>query len=302
MSTTCAEIAGRFFGDPNHKLSRRRETRWGSKGSFSVNLDLDRWHDFESGEHGDAIDLVRRELQCGYREALEWLGTDSPMPDRQSSPRRAAPKTSADNQPMAMAIWNESKPSRDTLAHRYLSGRGLRLDDDRIANDVVRFHPACPFGSERRPAMIALLQRIADFEPVAIQRIALDDEGNRALDRDGQKLPKLTLGPAAAAAIMLTHPYSADAYFGICEGPETGLALVNAGERNVWAMTGCGAIETFPVVPRMGLVIFADNDEPGMRAAHIAAQRYTDAGLDAAIHVPPRTGADFADMFAEQAA
>jgi hypothetical protein len=47
-------------------------------GSFFVFQDRGRWHCFGCGEHGDAIDFIRRLRGCSFREALEVLGLESP--------------------------------------------------------------------------------------------------------------------------------------------------------------------------------------------------------------------------------
>src|SRR5262245_33228593 len=73
-SERCAEIAIEMLGEPNWKLSHRgRELRWGTRGSLLVNLRTGKWHDWETGEHGDMADLVIRELGGNQRTAFQWL-------------------------------------------------------------------------------------------------------------------------------------------------------------------------------------------------------------------------------------
>jgi putative DNA primase/helicase len=302
---TCAEVAHHFLGAPNKRLSTRKDIRWGNKGSLSVDVERDRWSDYQvSTESHDAIELVRRQLRCGYRQALEWLGGELRSAPQTSRRRKVVPQDAAKPNG-AGDIWRASVPLPGTLGESYLTGRKLLIDDARIASGkVLRFHPNCPYGASggRRPCVVALFQTVcADenmpaFQQCGIQRIPLDDRGNRAVDEDGEKLKKLSMGRTHGAAIMLTHPYSTDAYYGICEGPETGLALLNAGERNIWALGGTSGIQAFEPVPCFGLVIFADADEPGLRAARKTAQRWADAGLEAEIHIPSAFGADFADI------
>jgi hypothetical protein len=80
----------------------------------------------------------------------------------------------------------------------------------------------------------------------------------------------------------------------ICEGTETGLALLMAGLAPVWCCGGAGNLTSFPVLAGIEcLTVAADADEPGDRAAAGVAQRWRDAGRKVVIIAPP-TG-DWAD-------
>jgi len=85
----------------------------------------------------------------------------------------------------AVAIWNEAKDPRGTLAQTYLNvHRKLALDND-LAGGVLRFHPACPWRNEntgntdRVPALIAAFRSIDDGTITAIHRIALNGDGSK---------------------------------------------------------------------------------------------------------------------------
>ena len=79
MPTEFAQIIGplaqSFFGEPNRVYSSEFELRYGSKGSFSVDLRKGTWFDHEANEGGGALDLVTRETQLTGPERLEWLKT-----------------------------------------------------------------------------------------------------------------------------------------------------------------------------------------------------------------------------------
>ena len=49
---------------------------------------------------------------------------------------------------------------RGTVVETYLGARGLVLPSDVLAADVTRFHPACPFGRLRHPAMVCLMRDV----------------------------------------------------------------------------------------------------------------------------------------------
>ncbi len=259
-----------------------------------------------NGNFNDALivkDILRRDgFLPSWRQRRGLVGapnSDSGSKLNQNAARLLKPLTSSDR---AAHIWDASVPLIGTIGETYLIGRGLNLYEPRIASgEVLRFHPACPYGDAMRPCLVALFQNIRSFKPQAIQRIPLDIGGNRARNRHGEKLPKLSLGATQRAAIMLSHPYGSDSYFGICEGPETGLALLNAGERNIWALGGTSGIRAFEPVPHFGLVVFADSDRSGLDAARSVARRWSDAGCNAEIQFPALPDADFADILAEQA-
>ena len=198
---------------------------------------------------------------------------------------------------------------RGTIAEIYLRGRGLVLPAS-CALSVVRYHPRCPKGGDFAPALVVLMRNVETFEPQAIQRIFLEQVEGKWV-----KAEAMMLGPAGGAAMMLTSRHDTfwdDLSFcpdlSICEGCETGLALLAQGERCVWALGSAGAIKRFPVVFGVGQVsIFADNDEQnqdtGFVAAIECARRWqaTPAGIykgkaRARVIIPTQPGADFADF------
>jgi hypothetical protein len=53
----------------------RGQAFWRKGDGFSVSLDSQRglWHDFVSGDGGDAVSLVETVRGCAFRDAVEWL-------------------------------------------------------------------------------------------------------------------------------------------------------------------------------------------------------------------------------------
>ena len=80
-------------------------------------------------------------------------------------------------------LWREAVDPRGTLAEKYLSGRGLELDDD-LCERVLRFHGRCPFGKDDADKAIYVPALIVAFRPIrnddeskppqAIHRIGLE--------------------------------------------------------------------------------------------------------------------------------
>jgi hypothetical protein len=80
----------------------------------------------------------------------------------------------------------------------------------------------------------------------------------------------------------------------VCEGVETGIALLMAELAPVWALGSAGNLARFPVLGGLEcLTIAADADEPGQTAAEATAIRWRNAGREAVIVAPP--SGDWAD-------
>jgi putative DNA primase/helicase len=136
-------------------------------------------------------------------------------PQRERNP---VEETLANNREPALRLWRQAFEPRGTLVEAYLRNRGLELPDE-AANGAIRFHPACPFGSERFPAMVCLVRSIVSNEPQAIHRTALAPD-RAAIKRDGKTF-RLSLGPIAGGAIKLD--LDEDVTQGLCVGPSKGM-------------------------------------------------------------------------------
>lgn len=296
------DVAEALLGEPTSRT--HAELRWGRRGSLALRLSGDRrglWHDHERGEGGDLLALIRRERRCGFPEAVRFARglIGEPPPQRPAPPPRPQPEPrEADTERLALAIWREAVPAAGTVAERYLAARGLRLpeppDDAPWARaayaDVLRFHPACPRGPERLPAMLALMTCPHRNVPVGVHRTFLRADGT---DRLRDERGKAMLG--RAGVIRLTPDDEVTLGVGLTEGIETGLAVIQRlGWRPIWVATSAGAIGTFPVLAGIQAVtIFADCDAAGQRAAETCARRWAEAGREAVIATPPK--GDWAD-------
>lgn len=67
------DVAVSLMGEPNSSLSDKRELRFGTRGSLSVDLTKGTWYDNEAGEGGGTIDLVMRHLSLAKPDAVKWL-------------------------------------------------------------------------------------------------------------------------------------------------------------------------------------------------------------------------------------
>ena len=224
-------------------------------------------------------------------EALPPDRSDKPF-DMAILPRRAGCAT-ADRSAveLALQIFADAVDPRRGPVQVYLQGRGLgRLPDDVID---VRYHPRCPRGTDRLPAMIALMRDAVSNEPTGVHRTFLRSDGSGKADVSPAKM---MLGRAAGSVVKLTPDEDVLAGLGLSEGLEDGIAILNMGWRPVWACMSAVGMSHFPVLRGIeALSLFRDADRAGLSAADSCAVRWRRAGLSAVV-VDPRNGKDFAAM------
>jgi putative DNA primase/helicase len=211
------------------------------------------------------------------------------------------PLLPADHRELALDIFSRGDEVNGTAAEAYLRSRNIPVP--KRSFNFMRFVRWCPKGRGRVPALVALMRTVADDAPAAIQRVFLDGAENSSIPRENlgsphssrppQKTGAMMLGPSANAVMKLGMEREPFARVYVCEGLETGLALVGAGYGPVWALGSAGAMERFPAINVGRLIICADNDRPGMEAATAARHRY---GANAVVWKPKREGLDFADI------
>jgi putative DNA primase/helicase len=210
---------------------------------------------------------------------------------RSSGHHRAKPTADRSAVELALQIFADAVDPRRGPVQVYLQGRGLgRLPDDVID---VRYHARCPRGTDRLPAMIALMRDAVSNEPTGVHRTFLRSDGSGKADVSPAKM---MLGRAAGSVVKLTPDEDVLAGLGLSEGLEDGIAILNMGWRPVWACMSAVGMSHFPVLLGIeALSLFRDADRAGLSAADSCAVRWRRAGLSAVV-VDPRNGKDFAAM------
>jgi phage/plasmid primase-like uncharacterized protein len=193
-----------------------------------------------------------------------------------------------------LRLWAEARPIAGTPAEHYLWSRGL----DGVASEALRFHPRCPHPSGARlPALLALVRDALTGAPQAIHRTYLD--GARKARVEPQKA---TLGPVAGGAVMLDAP-RAGAPLVIGEGIESSLSAAALIGGAAWSAVSAGNLARLPLPPDVrSIVVAADADAPGERAAWTAARRWRAEGRAVKVALPDASGADFNDIMRARAA
>lgn len=304
----CEEIAVALLGKP-HDI-RPQEMRWGRHGAMVLRRTGERrglWYDFSNARGGDIIALVAEIERCGVGGAIKWLRRHLSLPASER-PQRMTVRASLHEEALpdeaeritaARALWQNALPGRGTAAERYFDRRRLLIPDD--VWPLVRFLPGCRFRGETAPhcAVILPFTNVATGEVTAVHKIAVWPNGHPVRRTDRSKL-KISAGLVKGAAIMIRPLSVAASDLCLCEGFETGLAIIAGGwRRSLFAMGGASFLAKLePISQACRLVVCADNDEngTGLRAAVECGQRWAAAGTFVEVTWPDEVSSDFADL------
>jgi len=107
---------------------------------------------------------------------------------------------------------------------------------------------------------------------------------------------KASLGPIRGSAIRLGDWRGGDSLV-IAEGIENALSVAQSTGLPAWAVGGRWNLPALdlPACIR-NIIIASDPDEPGMKAADIAAARWSAEGRTVRVAVPPEAGVDFNEI------
>ena len=310
-------VARALLGDPNPKLSTAAELRYGEHGRLSVRLAGERagqWFDFRDGRGGGVLDLVIHEHQASDRTgAVRWLeaeGFTDPARARESASAACPGMTTcggageggatayrqssqSSRRASARRLWDSTRPIAGTVAAAYLESRGV----GHVARaPALRFHQSIPHphAPGRFPALVAGVQD-TDGRFVGIQRTYL--AGPRKADMDPARA---SLGSLTGGAVRILEP-AGDALL-LGEGIEStaAAALVLDWHGGAWATLGTSGLRAVVIPDSVRrVVIAADRDVGGLRAAAALAERLESEGRPVTIEVPPC--GDFADWQGEAA-
>jgi len=193
-------------------------------------------------------------------------------------------------------VWR-SLGSVSGTAAKYLEARGCPIppvDGDLRCTESLR-HPSGYTG----PALVALVTDAITREPLTLHRTWIRPDGSKA----GIDSPRLLLGKhrKQGGVIRLWSDSSVTTGLAVCEGIETALTIATV-FRPVWSCIDAGNMAAFPVLDGIeSLLICADNDVAGIRAAEQCAERWYRAGREVRIAKSPVPGEDVND-YARRAA
>jgi putative DNA primase/helicase len=211
----------------------------------------------------------------------------TPTARNAGSPRDRGDRHGKRRRDWALAIWEGSKPADGTLVEVYLASRGLTL----APPARLRFHPGLkhPLGGIW-PAMVALVTDGVDDVPIGIHRTFLASNGSGKAPVEPQKM---MLGPCRGGAVCLG---AVEDVLLVGEGIETCLSAMQATGRPAWAALSTSGLKNLHLPDTIiDVIIAADGDETGERAAQECVRRWRRPGRRVRIARPP-TGADFNDV------
>jgi hypothetical protein len=250
------------------------------------------WHDFDGNQGGGPLSTIEEGTGRTGRDLLSYaadlVGWSSGAPARQEPSARA--RKDRDTTREIAFILSGTRPLAGTHAADYLAARGFECP----ASPDLLFHDDLAHWQAKRgfPGMIAIV-RDAAGEMVAIHRTYLDPAKPAKADVSPARK---TLGAVGGGAVRLAAPR--DGLIGLAEGIETALAVTTACPHlPVWATLSTTGMEGIVLPPDiMRVVLLADHDDAGRRAAEAVAAKLAMEGRRVFIALPPRAGDDFNDM------
>jgi Toprim domain/CHC2 zinc finger len=273
----------------------------GGTDRFSVNTRRQIWNCRGCAKGGNVIGLAQHAGGATFAQAVAALNGDA-LADIRSLPPRTCkldPDEDGDlNSRLALRIWDAARSIRGTLAERYLVHiRNIDIDQFIELDDVLRFAPDCRFDGDRLPCLVALVGDIVTDAPKAIQRTALNG--------DGGKIGRRSLGPTKSGVIKLWEDAEVTYGLAIGEGMETvAAAATRINHRGTllqpaWALIDSANLSGFPVLAGIeALTILVDHDANGVgqAAAASCAKRWSAAGRNVIRLTPDALGTDFNDL------
>jgi putative DNA primase/helicase len=244
---------------------------------------------------------VKAELRhLGLLPEWQSVSGDRFDPDRQArlatkrrKREKQAEKEKAEKIQWARKVWKESTQPPETPVQAYLGCRGIISP----IPPTIRFHAGlrdsntCLFFG----TMVAAVAKWPSADVSGIHRTFLLPGGD---DKAQISTPKKMAGHCAGGAVRLA-PVGHQLI--VTEGIETGLSVQQATGIPTWAALSTSGIKSL-VLPDLPLathiIIGADNDTSGqgLKAAEIAAERWSLEGRRVRIALPPTSGTDFNDV------
>lgn len=267
----------------------------GGSDSLSVDTASGRWLCFACGaKGGDMLDLHRQAHRLSLRDAARELGCwdEAGTPHPRVERPKPIPGPAPERQPvpdMVRDLWRQQQPLAGSIGADYLRARGCASPpvDGHLALHPALRHPTGYIG----PALLARITDAVTREPMGLHRTWITATGKADV-----RPAKMTLGPKQGGVIRLWPDDMVTGGLAVAEGIETSLSIART-FTPVWCLIDAGNLAAFPVLAGIEcLVIGADHDPAGIKAAHACADRWARAGRDVRVILPDVAGADWNDM------
>lgn len=279
-----------IVGDVNNNTGRSLYVRL--KGPTYGKGARGRWTDSATSEHGDLLDLIRaREGFASFRDTLDEARRFLRAPRKTANESRDRNSSECDTIALARKIWTASQSITGTKAEAYLRSRKITAD---LSDAPLRYHPALIYReslnapSRKLPALVAAVTDNSG-EITGIHRTFLDPSGDA---KANVASPRRSLGAILGNGVRFGV---IDEFAIIGEGIETVLSLKSVMPHlPMVAALSAAHLAAWKIPAGLGrLIIAADNDGAGRRAARKLVERAKAAGVEAGTIVSQ--GKDFND-------
>lgn len=219
--------------------------------------------------------------RCGYTAADKFERPGALPPSRGYRPWHE----------LAAYLWSQSLPIVGTSAETYLQHRGCRVPPQ---DSDIRYLPA---RGKHAHAMLARVTDAMTSEPISLHFTRLTSDGRGKAGTDFDKL--LLSGHRKAGGVVRLWPDEAITHgLAVAEGIESALCAAHA-HTPVWSCIDAGNLSALPALAGIeSLLIAADHDAAGIKAANECARRWHVAGREVRIALAKTAGQDPADVVA----
>ncbi|CAN5419829.1 hypothetical protein BH10PSE19_BH10PSE19_00020 [soil metagenome] len=319
-------VLERMLGEPKERSGS--QLRYGSnKGSLVVTITGEKcglWHDFQTGEGGNLLQLIARESGFNVKvksdfpkiiehaiklvgvsedavKSYDFTGSKKPIIKASATPTLSGKQQKSVQH--ARRLARQSQSLAGTLAERYLrEHRGIHLDK---WPSSFRFHPAIRSGINDtvKPALL-IVAKDEQNKVQAVQAIFLDEKtGNKA----NVNVKKQTWGLPSSGAMADIPSVQKGGPVYLAEGPETALSIRAAiPQANVKVTLGKSNFKHLdPKTAGAHVVLCLDNDgdkPKGEKLIIEAADKLLEHGKHIWIAKPNEIGKDYNDLLKEQGA
>lgn len=235
--------------------------------------------------------------RCGYTEARndrQFL-TDRDRSAVSMFHERREPALQKGLSDYGIKLFHDTLPiTPGTIAADYLLARKLAIPP---SDADLRWHPNLrhPIDGFSGPALVARVSDARTGAALTLHRTWIEPDGTKR-----GSMPRMLLGGhrKQGGAIRLWPDESVTTELAIAEGIETALAAAHL-VTPVWSLVDAGNMAQFPVLPGIrALIVYADNDKPGLTAAQACAKHWRAAGRNVRVFAPEQPDADMADLAA----
>lgn len=238
----------------------------------------------------DGDNAIGRCFRCGF---MTWRDAEEPAFVRSDRPAPPQAQRFERLSEFGLEFWNACRRIEPgDIATAYLHSRCCVIPP---ADGALRHHPALPHKTSGTswPALVALVTDAITGEPLTLHRTWITSTGKAPVE----PARRLLAGHRKAGGVI--RLWSDDYVTGglaIGEGIETCLSLAHA-ITPVWSCIDASNLTAFPVLPGIeSLLIAADHDDAGIKAARACADRWAEAGREVRIAMPPAAKTDINDL------